>query len=453
MIKIRFELSNFKKPYLYHQSNRRPQFFNIYRKMNIVEWGSEFPVSGNIQQILYSFTHKFKKLRTFIRALHSICFLYEDSTIIILPVAVLQTKASLQTIQQFLDTKKDPPSSILYYENKIPVVDVISLSPQSDVILPDFLIYKENFTFDLIRTQNDKSIQLKLNEPMTIHDSFLKRVSINNGFISIVTQRENESKYTIYSAQYSTNHQVSAWALQCVVDFVPSLIFTRQPTLYVYQQSDSGIFGCSLDSKGYRRFPRPLTLVCQNDDFIPVHSLIGFYIFDKTNSTILQISGKNTKKVCSLNSGKILEICLLGSRVFALTQNSIVTHDILTGEAIHTMSVPNTESWKISLDESYGIVFCGAKNYTVSKTEIPPLINLYAEKSELMNQMMKVNQTVGTVAAPILLLSNRSPYLATTLLSEEINNEVQKSYTETSIQGQVRPTLEKLNELLKHKPE
>lgn len=432
--------------------------------MNIVEWGAEFPVSSSISPILYLLTHKFKKMRSFIRVLHSILFLYEDSSILILPIAALQTRESIQQIKHYIETQEKPPPSILYYENKSPVVDAFSLisTDQKSDKLPIFIVFKEDFKYDIIRTTNDKSIVFKSNEPMTIHDGILRKVEIQNNFITIVTQQaeadsstedhEKSNKYTVYSGSFSlSNYGASSWALQCEIDQIPITIFARVPTLYFLK--NDGVYGCSLDSKGYRRFPRPLTPISLNDHFLKVISLQGFYVFDTLTLTIFQVVGKNLRKICLVQCHeKILSIILIGSRVFALTENSIFAFDILTGDLIQKLNVENTQNWITSLEESYGLVFSGGKNYTLSKTEIPPLINLYADKSQLISQMMKVEKNVGTVAAPILLLSNRSPYLAATLLADEVNKEVNQPAIEGSMQAQIKPTLEKLNHLLNNRP-
>lgn len=434
--------------------------------MNIVEWGAEFPVSTNIPPILYLFTHEFKKVRSFIRVLHSILFLYEDSSILVLPIAALQTRESIQQIKQYVETRENPPPTILYYENKFRVIDAISL-PSNDPKgnkLPIFIVFKEDFKYDIIRTTNDKSILLKSNEPMTILDGILCHVVIQNNYISIITrpaddkQKETDEqdkhiKYTVYFGSFSlTNYVASSWALQCEIDEIPLTIYASIPTLYFLKRD--GVYGCSLDSKGYRRFPRPLTPISLNDHYLKVISLQGFYIFDAKQLTIFQVVGKNLQKICLVHCNEnIISLILIGSRVFALTEESIYAFDILTGDLVHKLNTEKTNSWKTSLEESYGLVFSGGKNYTLSKTEIPPLINLYADKTELMNQMMKVQKNVGTVAAPILLLSNRSPYLAATLLSDEINKEVNQPAIDGSMQAQIKPTLERLNHLLNNSPD
>ena len=433
--------------------------------MNIVEWGAEFPVSTSISPILYLFTHKFKKLRSFIRVLHSILFLYEDSSILVLPIASLQTRDSIQQIQKFVETREKPPPSILYYENKCRVVDAISL-PSNDSKndkLPIFIVFKENFKYDLIRTTNDKSIAFKSDEPMTLQDGILCHVVIQSNFISIITrprqdtknetnEQDEHIKYTVYFGSFSlSNYIASSWGLQCEIDEIPSTIYARVPTLYFLKHD--GVYGCSLDTKGYRRFPRPLTPISLSDHYLKVISLQGFYIFDTNSLTIYQIVGKNLQKICPVHCDeKILSLILIGSRVFALSEDSIFVFDILTGDLVHKLNTEKAQSWITSLEESYGLVFSGGKNYTLSKTEIPPLINLYADRNELMNQMMKVQKNVGTVAAPILLLSNRSPYLAATLLSDEINKEVNQPAIEGSMQAQIKPTLERLNHLLNNVP-
>ena len=97
-------------------------------------------------------------------------------------------------------------------------------------------------------------------------------------------------------------------------------------------------------------------------------------------------------------------------------------------------------------------MFIGKSAFTVSKADIGPLINLYSEEAELLAQMRKAKQTAGTVAAPIMLLANRSPYLAATIMADDIANECERAAVPGTIQESVRPMLLRLNDLLLHKP-
>ena len=420
--------------------------------MNLVEWGTDFPVSGKIQAVLFSLTHKYKGLKMFIRTLNTILLLYDDSSIVVIPISSLQEKATVESIQSFIEGGKKP-DELLYIENKFQVVDIFSLKSENDDF-PILLIYKENFTFDMIQTSNNKATLIKSNEPMKIFASHLRRVFINNGLITIVTQKDDEQKYTIYSAMYSASHKENSWAMQCETETLPTYIYASPPSLIFLNQN--GMFGCSLDSKGYRKFPRPLIPIVESPQILYVKSVDDFYYYNKNDSTLYKIIGKRHKKICCLKVDNLLDIAVFRSRIFCTTDSSIHVYDIITNQEIQTFQVTKLSSvkeWKISLEDSYGIVFVGEKNYTISKTEIPPLINIYADKNDLMQQMKKVQDRIGTIAAPIVLISNRSSFLAATLLSDEIKDEVSKPAPKGSLQAIVKPTLEKLNQLIQEKPD
>jgi hypothetical protein len=142
----------------------------------------------------------------------------------------------------------------------------------------------------------------------------------------------------------------------------------------------------------------------------------------------------------------------MGNRVFRLSPNLIEAIDAVSGDVVLSESVLNTPEWITSFEQNYGAVFVGSKSFTISKTEIGPLVNLRAPRAELLELMKKANDNVGSVSGGIILLSDRSPYLAVSLAADEIAKEVSHPPVPGTIQSHVRPVLTRINELLQNKP-
>jgi hypothetical protein len=60
-------------------------------RIPLQEWGREFPVSGNIPQLLDSIVHRWKPIRDGIWTLYYLSVLFEDSSLLIVPVRFLQS--------------------------------------------------------------------------------------------------------------------------------------------------------------------------------------------------------------------------------------------------------------------------------------------------------------------------------------------------------------------------
>ena len=415
--------------------------------MSFVEWGREFPVSSmNIPKLFDSIVHSFRPVRSVIRSLTVIVFLFEDSSVLAIPVSFLQQAQNVQALQAFVNNSdSQPPSGIVFVENSTKVVDLVSASES----FPVFFVFKEDFTYDIISFGNDGVLQLHQGEPMTLGAGQIKKVVVQNSIISVVC--ENEGKLSVFSAKLKISDPIGGWALQCDIDELSEIV-NQPPCLYVLKSD--GVYGCALDDKGLRRFARPLVEVSLGK-FIRVSSFTGFYVFDIETLEISRISGKTKTLVCKLaiDHKQIQRVIAIGNRIFVLSSHSIETFDFLSGELVSSFDTPETDHWILSVESSYGAVFIGTKCYTLSRTEIGPLFNLYADESELIEQMRSVKQSVGTVAAPILMLANRSPYLAAKLMAEEIANECEKPPIPGTLQEKVRPMLMTLNDLLLHKPE
>ena len=126
--------------------------------------------------------------------------------------------------------------------------------------------------------------------------------------------------------------------------------------------------------------------------------------------------------------------------------------DFVSGELQSETNVPKTDEWIVSFDNSYGAVILGNKSFSICRANIPPLINLFAPKNELKEELKKAKEATGTVATPIILMANRSPYLAATLMKDELQAEISTNPIPGSMQEFLRPTLVKINTLLKEKP-
>jgi hypothetical protein len=214
------------------------------------------------------------------------------------------------------------------------------------------------------------------------------------------------------------------------------------------------MFGCALNHDGLRKFPRPLVKVT-NGPVKAISSISGFFVFIGATNEVIRVHGRDMKSLCMLatqRSGWIQDLTMIGNTIFALSNECIETFDCLSGELLSSIKVPATEKWISSVDQSCGAIFIGAKCYSISRFGIDPLIDLYAGQKELLEQLRRVKDAVGSVAGPLLVASNRSPYLAATLLHGEISDECNKPPVPGTIQEHVRPILNELGFLLVHRP-
>ena len=415
--------------------------------MSLVEWGREFPVSGNIPSVLDSIVHSFRPLRSLVRSLTVIVFLFEDSSLLALPVSFLQSVRNVQDLQAFVSGGGSVPNGVVFKENSVKVVELVSVSDSA----PVFFAFKEDFTYDVIATEKDGSLIVREGEQTGLSAEMgeIKRIVVENSVVSALC--ECDGKIRVFSAKVKCGSPISGWSLQCEVDEVCEVV-NQPPCLYVVKSD--GVYGCALDEKGLRRFARPLSEVAKGR-FVRVRCFSGFYVCDRETLEISRIAGKQRIGMCKLETENrgIQELVALGNRVFALSPHLIEMFDLVTGSLVSSFEQPGTEKWITSVESNFGLVFVGAKCFTVSRTDVAPLINLYTDEKEMLRQMRSVKQSVGTVAAPILIMANRSPYLAAKLMAEDIANECEKPPIPGTLQEKVRPMLMKLNDLLLHKPE
>jgi hypothetical protein len=243
---------------------------------------------------------------------------------------------------------------------------------------------------------------------------------------------------------------MNRWTIQCEVGHVCD-IGIHPPVLYVLQ--DGGISGCAFDSTMTREFPRALTSIAAGS-FRPLRTFADFAVVNVDTHELSVVKGRNIKRITTLTTKKVdfQELFLIGNRIFRLAPNVIDVFDAVTGGLVMSKTVDNTERWLTSFEQSFGAVFVGAKSFTVSKSEIAPLVNLAAPRRDLVELMRKADENVGSVAAGIVLVADRSPYLAVTLAEPEIEKELSVAAPEGTIQSHVAPILARLNDLLKGRP-
>jgi hypothetical protein len=244
---------------------------------------------------------------------------------------------------------------------------------------------------------------------------------------------------------------VMRWALQC--EFEGHFdVGIEPPALYFI--NPSGLYGCSLDHSGRRRFPRPLVPVIRKP-VIRVRSLNLSLVFNPDTKEVLEVMGRALRRFSLLaydGTASYKALVALGNRIFGAAEESIDTFDLVSGELIDSVAVPKTEKWIVSLEKSYGAVFVGTKSFTVSRGEVGPFINLYGPSTQVMAQLQKAKDRVGTVAVPILMMANRSTYLAAVLNQDDVATECRKQTAPGTIQEHIHPTLMKLHDLLLNKP-
>jgi hypothetical protein len=186
---------------------------------------------------------------------------------------------------------------------------------------------------------------------------------------------------------------------------------------------------------------------------VRVYTEASFLVYKVDTHQIAEVTGRKVKILCSLKTDAVYsQMIAIGNRTIGLSQNSIDSFDIISGDNASTFSVAPTEKWILSVEPSYGIVAVGTKSYTISKAGIGPYITLYGRKEYVVDELRKVKEKAGTVAAPLLLMSNRSTYLAAVLSADDIAKEIQNQPLPGSIQDCVRPMVMTLHDLLLHKP-
>lgn len=408
--------------------------------MNFVEFGNEFPISGNIKQTFNEIVH-FKPLKTLIRTLHTIIFVY-DFSYLVLPIQALQNSSFLHSIHKFIQSGEGLPDVIAYKQSEAKIIDVYSYN------CTKVLLFMENYTYDIVDVCLDCKVNITENLYLTINEGELKRVFLQNNVISLLTQ--NSANYHVYSACFLLDDPITKWGFQCEVDQVCE-IYAFSHVLYVIKKD--GVYGCALDESGSRRFPRSLNLIFKANNLLIVKSISNFYVFNQNDKTIYQIKGKYAYEICKLDVSNVMVMIFIENYIYSLSSSSIILFNSITGELINNYNVPETNQWIISLDESYGIVLIGSKSFAISKYDIPPRINLNSEKEELTRDMKKIIKKTGTVIPALLQLSLRSPVLSATMLENEIKKELNTNYPKDSLQNLVNPSLQKLIKLIQEKPQ
>lgn len=407
--------------------------------MNFVEFGNEFPTTGNTKQILNEMINS-KPLVNLVRILNAIVFVY-DFSYIVLPVQALQNTAFLHTIHDFIANNENVPENIVYKKNEAKIIDVRTNN------LDEVLLFMENYMYDVVNVGADGKVDITEQINLTINEGELKRVFLNNNIITLLTK--NSQNYHVYSAVFLRNEPITKWGFQCEVE-EECEIYTCSHVLYVIKKD--GVYGCALDEDGNRRFPRLLNLIFQTNSFLIVKSITDLYIFNKEDQKIYQINGKSACTICNLDVSDVSNMIFIENYIYALSSSSIFVFSSITGELINQQDVPECKQWIISLEQSYGIVLIGSKSFAISKYDIPPRINLNSEDDELIRNMEMIIKKTGTVIPSLLQLSLRSPVLAITMLENEIKNELKTNYPIKSLQNLAKPSLQKLYELIQSKP-
>ena len=401
---------------------------------NLIDWGMEFPIPGNIPTIL-NLCKEIKQIKKFIRTLLSIFFLYEDNSFLILPIKIFQSSKSCNEIIEFLNNLNlEIPNGIYYQKEENKILEIGSYCENN----PIFYLFYENLTYSTFLITNN-NIEKKNNYEQ-IGINLLNLISIQFQYPYLTILNQNNNDILVNSCNFSKKEKI--WSIQTKLPEKCKVII-HYPSIYFL--SYSKLYGCSFDDLGQRQFPRPLTTILENSNLIYIKSLNNFYLFDSNISTILRIEGLTiTKTEIDKNCNNCKKIVSMGSKIFCLFNNKILSYDLTSRTLDNPLEVPNTEKWLISLESSYGLVFLGNISKTISKCELPPFINLFAPNEELYNQMKKIKETTKTVAGPLLLLSNRSPDLAITLMYDDIIKEISNNYSSETIQSAVQENLKSL---------
>jgi hypothetical protein len=310
------------------------------------------------------------------------------------------------------------------------------------------VIFKENATYDVIRAGPETNYREDENVPMKLPAGRLRKIFLQSGAVAVIV--ENDARFFVYSAQFSLFEPMNRWTIQCEVPHVCD-IGIHPPVLYVLH--DGGISGCAFDSTMTREFPRALTSIAAGS-FRPLRTFTDFAVVNVDTHELSLVKGRNIKRIALLTTEKLdfQELFLIGNRLFKLALNALDVFDAATGGLVMSKAVDNTERWLTSFEQSFGAVFVGARSFTVSKSEIAPLVNLAAPKRDLVELMRKANKNVGSVAAGIVLVADRSPYLVVTLAEQEIEKELSMAAPQGTIQSHVAPILARLNVLMRDRP-
>jgi len=404
-------------------------------------FGNEFPVSWDIRSLLNK-CQNYKGVKRFIRSLSCLFFLYEDSSYMVLPVKFLQVSKNCKDLSSFLTGQLgECPSGVLISKDGSDVLEIgIIYEP-----VVTLLVFYENFTYSTINFQGN---EVEKSSPIPIGINEGKLLSFQFSYPYMLAYLEMEGSICVYLARFIRKEKL--WSVQCKIPSLSRAI-VRKTSLYFLL--DDGLYGCSLDETGQRKFARPLSPVYIEPHLHLVHSMNFLFVFSEESQELIQVENKSLTKIPIGQEIKTpSDVFTIGPIVFFLMPYSIITFSLITRDIEIIEIDKKTQKWIISLDPSFGAALLGEISFSISKADLPPCINLQAGKESLLNQMRKVKEETGTVAASLLLLSSRSPYIASTLLEEEIKNEISSNPQPGSIQEYMKPALTKLYSLLKERP-
>ncbi|EAX89214.1 hypothetical protein TVAG_084450 [Trichomonas vaginalis G3] len=405
------------------------------------EFGSDFPISNGIKSV-FDKCRSLKTVTRFIRTLLSVCYAYEDNSLLIIPLKYLQTsKACREIIDYISNPQQKPFSGIIFTKFQCKITEISSLPSDT----PKFIVVLESGEYITYLINNDA-------EPTIVSKRFSIAGLVDTCkvfFPYLACYVKENDKYNVYAASLiAPNFTLGK---QCITNKIYPFYVTS-PSVYIIK--DDGLYGCSLDETGQRIFPRELSLVVEAKGLVHIRTNSGFYLYQPDTSEILRVEGRkitSTKLDEKAREASIL--FAIGPVLIGLCKKSIIEFDFINGNVKAEKETKETDSWILSLEESYGAVMLGSGAYSLSRTSVPPTINLFASPKEIKEQLKRAKEATGTVATSIILMANRSPYLAAVLMKDELKAEIATAPPPGSLQDFLRPTLIKINNLLQSKPE
>lgn len=427
----------------------------------LCNWGKEFPVDASI--FLTSLVSRDVRVKQMLRTLTSIFFLYEDNSILIIPVEILQSKKECESILKYLNGKNDKLSPKVFYKLFATKV-IIVFSCNFD---QTYITINVDYTYDKISVTPNGIEHILSNEPLSSNDINGRLISASFQYPYLILTTERSKKYTVYSSLFfnldgSIIPQPN-FGNQCQISPNSLPIICPSKNLLAIL-TDTGISGCAFDSTGQRIFPRSLQEIIKKSGFIPIEPLNRGYILDVESGNIHLLSNCDpTNSLSPLpifkhidlqigESNSILKAFLIHGSIFLLTKVSIQVYELMNCSLIHSWDTPPTDQWMLSLDSTYGAVMLGKAFYTIAKIEVPPALDLYAEPNELREQMNSIEAKTGSVAGAITVLAERSLYYGAAFNVDAIGEEINTIPPKMSLKNEVRPTLIELYDLLLHQP-
>lgn len=408
---------------------------------NLTEFGNDFPISNGIKSVLDR-CKSYKPVVRFVRTLLAVCYVYDDNSILILPLRLLQTSKACREIAEYISNPQSKTyTGILFTKYSGKIREVSSLPgdiPKFMVILESGDAYTYVFPIDSDPVTSTKRFNLAgLIESCKIYYPY------------IVCYIKESEKCIVYAATLLNENL--KWSKQCITAEINPFV-VQAPSIYIIKED--GLYGCALDETGQRIFPRELTKVFDGKGLVPIRMTKGLFLYYPETSEILKIEGKKiTRSKLNEKACDAQILFAIGPVLIGLCQKSIIEFDFVSGQLKYEKEVAETKNWILSLESSYGAVMFGSVSYSLANSSVPPLINLFASPKEIKDQLMHAKTATGTVATPIILMANRSPYLAATLMKDELKAELSITPAPGSMQEFLRPALQKINALLQNKPE